>query len=92
MDQEVFDTQLAMTIARAIFSHRSIMGSSKAYEGATDIDILLCEVSTPIVRLAYGKDLRLIPFLKSELYYSNYPERFNRTTLELEIEEIRAGL
>ena len=81
---------LAKVIADAILDHRSLMGSSKAYESATEIDLALCEVCTPIDRIAYKNSRLLIEFLKSDLYYSNYyPEKFNKSLLENEIKALQ---
>ena len=84
------DEKLARKIADAILSHRSLMGSSKAYEAAFDIDTDLLEVSIPIARIAYGKTKPLISFLKSGIYYSTVlPNRFDKAQLQEEIENIQ---
>lgn len=84
------DKVLAKKIAEEILYHRSLMGSSKAYESAFEIDVNLLEVSIPIARIAYGKTKPLIDFLKSGIYYSDVrPTKFNKELLEREITEIK---
>lgn len=80
------DLELAKKLASAIKFHRSLMGSSKAYESATDIDIKLCQIATRIARIGFGTTEDLLDFLKSELYYARYyPELFDKNELEREI-------
>ena len=83
------DKALAKKIAEAILYHRHLMGSSKAYESAFEIDTKLLFMSIPIARIAYGKNKSLIEFLKSGIYYSDVlPYRFNKNDLEKELKEI----
>ncbi len=85
------DIRLAKKIAVAILNHRSLMGSSKAYESAFEIDTDLLEVSVPIARVAFGKTKPLTPFLESAIYYSrSLPQKFNKELLEREVNEIKA--
>lgn len=89
INSEKKETELAKELAETIYYHRSLMGSSKAYEGATDIDVDLCEVSLAIARLAYGNSNKLKDYLEAALYYSNFrPNRFNKVELEKEISEL----
>jgi hypothetical protein len=83
------DRELAKKIAEAILHHRSLMGSSRAYESAFEIDANLLEISIPIARIAYNKTKPIVIFLKSGIYYSDVlPNLFNKIELEKEIAEI----
>jgi hypothetical protein len=83
--------KFAKQLAEAIHYHRSLMGSSKAYEGATELDMQFCKLATPIARIGFGNAPPLIDYLKAELYYSQYyPEKFNRDEIERAIREIMA--
>ncbi|MBD0256489.1 MAG: hypothetical protein ICV83_12290 [Cytophagales bacterium] len=63
---------LAVKISNAIYGHRMLMASSKAYEGAVDIDINLCRLALEIARVGYPDRKELLPFLEDALYYSSY--------------------
>lgn len=85
------NTALAREISRAIYAHRILMASSKAYEGAVDIDINLCRLALDIARVGYPNDKELLPFLNDALYYSNYyPDIFDKQALEEEKHRISA--
>jgi hypothetical protein len=91
--REIKNKELAKKIAEAILSQRSLMGSSKAYESAFEIDTDLLFVSIPIARIAFGKSKYLIDFLNSGIYYSDVlPNCFNKTELEKEIMEIEQSM
>jgi hypothetical protein len=93
IDCKINNKELAKRIAEAILNHRLLMGSSKAYESAFEIDTDLLYISIPIARIAYGKSKHLIEFLNSGIYYSDVlPNRFNKTELEKEIMEIEQSL
>src|SRR4051812_46475315 len=68
---------LGKEIAHTIHFHRDLMGSSKQYESAFDIEIKLLKLSLDIARRCLGGQEK-IPFLEHALYYSNYhPDIFN---------------
>jgi hypothetical protein len=83
------EKELAEKIAATIFYHRSLMGSSKTYESAFEIDTGLLSVSIPIARIAYEQSKPLVEYLKSGIYYSDVlPLIFNKEKLVKEINEI----
>ena len=80
---------LAKKIAESILYHRSLTGSSKAYESAFEIDTDLLFVSIPIARIAYNKSKSLKEFIMAGIYYSDVlPNRFDRDELEKEINQL----
>lgn len=86
-DREI---QVANKIVGAIVAQRSLMGASKAYEGAVDLDVDLLLLGLQIARIAFGKTEELIGILEDGLYYSTYlPDRFDKKLLEAELNEVR---
>ncbi|MDI1354775.1 MAG: hypothetical protein PSX36_07650 [bacterium] len=84
------DPELAKDIAFALHRHRGVMGSSKAYEGATEIDIQLLDVSIIIARIAFGNTLPLAQFLKDAKYYSlYYPTKYDASKIDRELSGLK---
>jgi hypothetical protein len=66
------------------------MGSSKAYEGATEIDVQLLDVSIIIARIAFGNTQPLAEFLKAAKYYSlYYPTKYDTNKIDSELSGLR---
>jgi hypothetical protein len=67
------------------FQIRQLMGSSKAYESATNIDLQLCKTSLELAKIGFNNDKSLIPFLDDAIYYSGYyPNEFDGDSLKKE--------
>lgn len=66
------DQKLAKELAMLIYRHRGIMGSSKAYEDAFDIEIELVKLQLSIARIAFVNSEELIPFLNDAVYYASF--------------------
>lgn len=83
------NAELAKNLARTIYNHSSLLCSSIDYEGSTEIDIDLREVSHIIARLVYDSTKKLKDYLDAALYYSNFiPNRFNKEGLEKELSQL----
>jgi hypothetical protein len=86
----VKDSELGISIAETIDFHRSLLGSSKAYEDATEIDIELCNLGLRIARLVYGKTSALKKFIVAALYYADFrPDLFNKKELVKELGNLK---
>lgn len=82
--------ELARRMALQISDLRSLMGSSKKYESATEIDAKLCDAALSMARIGF-QGMELKPYLESALYYSSYfPSFFNAEILRLELEQIES--
>lgn len=79
---EISDPKEMIESARALsilmYNHRMLMASSKAYEGATNIDKELCKKSLELAKIGFENQAELIPFLEDSIYYSQYlPDEFS---------------
>jgi hypothetical protein len=70
LQKDSHDKAQAIELAKAIQIHRELMGSSKKYEMAVDIDKQLATLGLDVARIAYGTNVELLPYLEGVLYYS----------------------
>jgi hypothetical protein len=88
IDANTKDAHFAIILAKEILYHRSLMGSSKAYEMAVDLDRELAILSLQIARIAFPfPSKELIPFLESVKYYTTGASLSN---LEEEMDRIKS--
>jgi hypothetical protein len=84
------DIVLAKRIYSEIMFHRQLMGMSKKYEMATELDKALVTAALNLGRIAFRKDLKeLVAILEAAEYYEQGDKKL---TLKKEIETIKKNI